>query len=174
MQITCPCGKKKFNVESSLIPSSGRLLQCGSCDREWFYKEGETSIDEVNIELNSPAESPIIEKTSIEQNSPSEVSEEIQIPKVTESIISQAEKKIKKNVNKENYIKVKNLNVSKSSVISSFFSYLIVFIISFIGFIILIDTFKIPLINIFPSLENLLFSFFETLKDIKLFINDLS
>ncbi len=174
MQITCPCGKKKFNVESSLIPSSGRLLQCGSCDREWFYKEEETSIDEVNIELNSPAESPIIEKASIEQNSPSEVSEEIQIPKVTESIISQAENKIKKNVNKENYIKVKNLNVSKSSVISSFFSYLIVFIISFIGLIILIDTFKIPLINIFPSLENLLFSFFETLKDIKLFINDLS
>ena len=38
---------------------------------------------------------------------------------------------------------------------------------------ILIDTIKTPLINIFPGLENILFSLFEMLKDIKLFIIDL-
>ena len=56
---------------------------------------------------------------------------------------------------------------------SKFFSYLIVFIISLIALMILLDTLKSPLIDIFPDLEFVLFSLFETLKDIKLFIIDL-
>ena len=44
---------------------------------------------------------------------------------------------------------------------------------SFVALIILLDTLKTPLINIFPGLENILFSLFEMLKDIKLFIIDL-
>ena len=56
---------------------------------------------------------------------------------------------------------------------TKFFSYLIVFIISVLGLIILIDTLKAPLINIFPGLELLLFNLFEILQDIKLFIIDL-
>ena len=42
------------------------------------------------------------------------------------------------------------------------------------AFIILIDTLKSPLINLFPELELILFNLFETLKDIKLFIIDLT
>ena len=57
---------------------------------------------------------------------------------------------------------------------SKFFSYLIVFIISLGALIILLDTLKTPLINIFPGLEVLLFNLYETLKDVKLFIIDLS
>ena len=34
----------------------------------------------------------------------------------------------------------------------------------------IIDTLKVPLINVFPGLEILLFNLFEILKDIKLFI----
>ena len=56
---------------------------------------------------------------------------------------------------------------------SKFFSYLIVFIISFVALIILLDTLKTPLINVFPWLEIILFNLFETLQDIKLFIIDL-
>ena len=56
---------------------------------------------------------------------------------------------------------------------SKFFSYLIVFIISFVALIILLDTLKTPLINVFPGLEIILFNLFETLQDIKLFIIDL-
>ena len=57
---------------------------------------------------------------------------------------------------------------------SKFFSYLIVFIISLIALIILLDTLKTPLINVFPGLEIILFNLFETLQDIKLFIIDLT
>ena len=38
MIITCPGCKKKFEIDQKLIPSEGRMLQCGSCDRQWFFK----------------------------------------------------------------------------------------------------------------------------------------
>ena len=63
---------------------------------------------------------------------------------------------------------------NKNTQSSKFFSYLIVFIISIVALIILLDTLKTPLINVFPGLEVLLFNLYETLKDIKLFIIDLS
>jgi hypothetical protein len=51
---------------------------------------------------------------------------------------------------------------------------LIVFIISFVALVILLDTLKTPLINVFPGLEIILFNLFETLQDLKLFIIDLT
>jgi hypothetical protein len=71
----------------------------------------------------------------------------------------------------EKQIPVKNKIKKNTS--GKFFSYLVVSIISFVALIILIDTLKVPLINIFPGLEILLFNLFEILKDIKLFIIDL-
>ena len=56
---------------------------------------------------------------------------------------------------------------------STFLSYMVVIIISFISLIIILDTFKSSLYNFFPNLEYLLFSLYEILKDIKLFIIDL-
>ena len=72
---------------------------------------------------------------------------------------------------KETESKPELVNKTQSS---KFFSYLIVFIISLGALIILFDTLKAPLINIFPGLEVLLFNLYETLKDVKLFIIDLS
>ncbi len=39
MIIECTNCHKKFKVESSLIPESGRDIQCGSCNHIWFHKE---------------------------------------------------------------------------------------------------------------------------------------
>ena len=39
MIITCNNCNKKFDVDSSLIPDMGRLLQCASCDHKWFFKK---------------------------------------------------------------------------------------------------------------------------------------
>tara|TARA_B100001142_G_scaffold187118_1_gene186272 strand:+ start:54 stop:461 length:408 start_codon:yes stop_codon:yes gene_type:complete len=61
----------------------------------------------------------------------------------------------------------------KDNTSSKFFSYLVVSVISFVALIILVDTLKMPLIKVFPGLEIILFSLFEILKDIKLFIIDL-
>ena len=77
---------------------------------------------------------------------------------------------IKKEISKEIPKTVKKLENKGSK----FFSYLIVLIISFVALIILLDTLKTPLINVFPGLEIILFNLVETLQDIKLFIIDLT
>ena len=174
MKITCPYCKKKFNVDTSLIPNEGRLLKCGSCNQEWFYKQSEPTENDNIISKYNPPDEISLNESQIKPSSLVENEQEIQIPIETETIISQAEKKIKKTTNKKVNIEAKNLSETKNNGISNFFSYLIVFIISFIALIILLDTFKTPLINVFPGIENILFSLFEILKDIRLFIIDLT
>jgi len=51
MIIQCTNCHKKFEVNSSLIPSVGRLIQCGSCNHKWFYKPN--IIEELKIETNT-------------------------------------------------------------------------------------------------------------------------
>ena len=155
MIITCPCEKKQFKIDSSLIPNEGRELQCGSCERVWFYKP-QNEI-EAPLTLNNNVS---INKT--EQNI--EVKKNLEISKP-----SQQEKIIEAEIKKENSKTVEKSEGKKSKL----FSYLIVFIISFVALIILVDTLKTPLINVFPGLEIILFNLFETLQDIKLFIIDL-
>ncbi len=151
MIIECPCKKKKFNIDIDLIPAKGRNLQCGSCDRIWFYKK----------------EDPILQ--------PQQIVEDIAIKESEESANSNIDNyndQEKKQTIKEN--KIPKSELVKQTKSSKFFSYLIVLIISLGALIILLDTLKAPLINIFPGLELILFNLYETLKDIKLFIIDLS
>ena len=155
MIITCPCEKKQFKVDSSLIPNEGRELQCGTCQRVWFYKPQNES--EAPLTLNNNISTNITEPNEIiEKNL--EISKTFQQEKIIE-----AEKETRK-------LKTAEKSTGKKS---KLFSYLIVLIISFVASIILIDTLKRPLINVFPGLEVILFNLFETLQDIKLFIIDL-
>ena len=163
MIIECPCKKKKFNIDINLIPAEGRNLQCGSCDRVWFYKKEEL--------ISEPSQ--VNEDIAIKEK---EDSDKLNDDKSKNQLIKQPVEENEKaksklsNINKtEN--KSKEIKKTKSS---KFFSYLIVFIISLGALIILLDTLKTPLVNIFPGLEVLLFNLYETLKDIKLFIIDLS
>ena len=48
MIITCPCNKKKFEVDASLIPDNGRNIQCGVCGRVWFYKKNDQNQAKIN------------------------------------------------------------------------------------------------------------------------------
>ena len=70
----------------------------------------------------------------------------------------------------------KNTEIEKTSKLNlaNILSYLLVGLISFAGIIIILDTFKSQLSNIFPGLELFLYNLFETIKDIFLFIKDLS
>ena len=162
MIITCPCEKKQFKIDSSLIPQEGRELQCGSCERVWFYKPKNES--EAPLTLNENISENKIEP-AIETNDKNlEFSKNLQKEKIIEP-------EIKNKASEEISNKVKKLeNENKGS---KFFSYLMVFIISIVALIILLDTLKTPLINVFPGLEIVLFNLFETLQDIKLFIIDL-
>ena len=163
MIIECPCKKKKFNIDINLIPAEGRNLQCGSCDRVWFYKK-ENSIPETSL---------INEDIAIRENEENDNSNDY---KSNDQEIKQPVKENKKSKSELSAIEETESKpeLVKKTQSSKFFSYLIVFIISLGALIILLDTLKTPLINIFPGLEVLLFNLYETLKDIKLFIIDLS
>ena len=160
MIITCPCEKKQFKIDDSLIPQEGRELQCGSCERVWFYKPKNESKDPLTLNENISVNKvePVIETNDINL----EFSKKLQKEKIVKP-------EIKKEISKEIPKTVKKLENKGFK----FFSYLIVLIISFVALIILLDTLKTPLINVFPGLEIILFNLFETLKDIKLFIIDL-
>ena len=43
MIISCNNCNKKFEINSDLIPDSGRLLMCSNCNSQWFYKKNETA-----------------------------------------------------------------------------------------------------------------------------------
>ena len=163
MIITCPSCKKKFNIDINLIPSEGRDLQCGSCEHIWFYEKQEPISEHLQIN----------EDIAIKEK---EDSNKLNDDKSKDQLIEQPVEENKKAKPKLSTIKETESKPGaiKKTHSSKFFSYLIVFIISLGALIILLDTLKTPLINIFPGLEVLLFNLYETLKDIKLFIIDLS
>ena len=163
MIITCPSCKKKFNIDINLIPTDGRNLQCGSCDHVWFYKK-EDPIPET-LQIN--------EDITIQENEDSnKLNDDVSKDQTIKELVKDNKKvKSELSTNKETESKPEVIKKTQSS---KFFSYLIVFIISLGALIILLDTLKTPLINTFPGLEVLLFNLYETLKDIKLFIIDLS
>ena len=163
MIIECPCKKKKFNIDINLIPAEGRNLQCGSCDRIWFNKKEELKSEPSQVN----------EDIAIKEK---EDSDKLNDDKSKNQLIKQPveeNEKAKSKLSTINETENKSEEIKKTQS-SKFFSYLIVFIISLGALIILLDTLKTPLINIFPGLEVLLFNLYETLKDIKLFIIDLS
>ena len=163
MIIECPCKKKKFNIDISLIPTVGRNLQCGSCDRIWFYKKENLITEPLNINKNAPIE---------ENDNVNQVDEDSSKIQDESSLVKDIENK-KTEISEIKEIESKP-DVIKKNQSSKFFSYIIVFIITLGALLVLLDTLKTPLINIFPGLEIFLFNLYETLKDIKLFIMDLS
>jgi predicted Zn finger-like uncharacterized protein len=163
MIISCPSCLKKFKIEETLIPSKGRNLQCGSCNYNWFYKIENKTVEPLKLEEN--IDEKIIEPT---ENNVSNYDN-------TESLKSKIDQDLDKDIKNDDITQNTDLPLKSDNIaFSKFFSYIIVSIISFAVFVILIDTIKTPLIDIFPGLEIILFNLFETLQDIKLFIIDLS
>ena len=154
MIIDCPRCKKKFEVDTNLIPEKGRLLKCGNCNHTWFFDRTKI-IETKEIDVSKNYKNRPKKDTTKQKN-----------------IIENSQSIIKKDIKKSSAI-VKYEKKSEFS-FGIFLSYIVVSIISFIAMIIIIDTFKNPLYNKFPQIEFILTSLFETLKDIKLFIKDLA
>ena len=152
MIIECISCKKKFEVNSDLIPSTGRTIQCGSCDKVWFFDPNKENLN-IKEELEPNISEPVLKKKTKEIK-----------PKKKIGNLDKIEKK---------KFEVTRYKAKSSFNITKFLSYILVSIISFIALIILIDTFKSVLYVVFPGLELMIFSLFETLKDIQLFIKDL-
>ncbi len=152
MIISCEKCNKKFELADNLIPSTGRLLQCGSCSYQWHY------IPESKIELVN------------------EVKDNV---KTSDQVKKTLQKPIKKKIEKRKTIANQNIHQSYSEESETrkrkigFFSFLLVTIISLVSLVILLDTFKHQLSSIIPNIDFYLVSLYDTLKDIFLFFTDL-
>ena len=152
MIITCPSCKKSFQIDSSLIPIEGRNLKCGSCGHVWFFKN-----EEKNLELKTE----IIPNIKIESDKKIQKKINVNEKNLRDEIINNKDKAL-----------IKYEEGSKIT-LTNLLGYIVVSILSFIGLILLLDTFQIQLSSIFPNLELLLYNLYETMKDMLLFVRDL-
>jgi predicted Zn finger-like uncharacterized protein len=163
MIIDCIKCDKKFEVNASLIPDGGRTIQCGSCNHVWFYKPKiEQSKNEIKAEINSPESN----NNDLENKKDNNLNEKLSKTEETSNLENVANAKLSSN-------ELTNKNKKTKFNISKFLSYFLVFLITFIALIIVLDTFKTPLSSIIPGLEIFLYNFFETLKDLYLLIKNL-
>ena len=169
MIITCNNCNKKFDIDSTLIPDKGRLLQCASCDHKWFFKKEvleekisrineDTSVDNINI----------FDQNNLSINDEESVSD---APKdeVEVDLEKETKEKIEININQNTQANIKPKKQKNFKILNIF----IVAIISSVAFIIIVDTFKYPIGKIVPNVEFILYNLYESIKDISLFIRDL-
>ena len=149
MIINCPNCDKKFEIDKKLIPSDGRLLQCGSCNNKWFFKieNNEEKTISTRVFENSKNLS-----EEVEGNLSDEIHGEVELS-------NNSKKEFTENANKKNKI--------------NFFKVLIVIVISFIALILILETFKVQLSIIIPNIEIVLDNLYQSINDIKLFVLDL-
>ena len=147
MIITCPRCQKSFNIDDKLIPTEGRLVKCGACDHTWFFKPTE------NIEDKEDTATP---NTTIKE----ENREFIRVKQNKEALKPKVDK------TKENKKYLPAIKREKSKNFSKLF---LVFLITIIAIVILIDTFKVPLSYIIPNINFYLDNLYQSLIDIKLF-----
>ena len=169
MIITCNNCNKKFDIDANLIPDKGRLLQCASCVHKWFFKkevlentlspiDEDITIDSVNIlDQNN---SSINEEKSVSD----EVNDEVEV-----DLEEETKEKIEINIDESPQENNKPKKQKNFKILNIF----IVGIISFVAFIIIVDTFKYPIGKIVPNVEFILYNLYESIKDISLFIRDL-
>ena len=160
MIIQCENCNKKFEIEDNLIPDEGRLLECGSCNHQWHYTpttklkltdKVQVKTDEVQIK-GEPSEKLIVKKTKKKSKTIKKIYENDADDKIdqTNEIIATKEKNI------------------------SFINFLLVGIISFVAILILVDTFKNQIAYVIPNINLYINELHEILRDIFLFIADLS
>ena len=170
MIITCNNCNKKFDLDSNLIPDKGRLLQCASCEHKWFFKK----------EALENTVSPIDEDISID--SVNIFDQDSSLTDVEESVLDAPKDEVEVYLEKETKDKIE-INIDESPQVNTkpkkqknfkILNIFIVAIISSVAFIIIVDTFKYPIGKIVPNIEFILYNLYESIKDISLFIRDLT
>ncbi len=182
MIITCNNCNKKFDIDSNLIPDKGRLLQCASCNYKWFFKKEilENTVSPIveDIDNNNVSVFDQNNPTNNDEINPADLSkEQVEIDTVEEldekiKIYNKEEtgKNIEVNINEDITVISKPKKIKNLKILNSF----IVAIISFVAFIIIVDTFKYPIGQFVPNIEFILYNLYESIKDISLFIRDLT
>ena len=197
MIIHCQKCDKKFEILDSLIPDRGRLVECGFCNHQWNQSKDNENNDQLSrvetedqLEKSLPSinnknkdEVSVGEENSdklvedevslYEENSDKLVEDEVSIDEESsDKLIGDKSSNIKHRKEKflDNKFKSTKNDVQKKI---GFISYLMIFLITIISFVIILDTFQYQLSEIFPRLENYLTYIYETLNNIIILVKDL-
>ena len=152
MIIVCPSCGKNFNVRDDQIPDKGRLLQCSNCKHEWFYTKITNPINDNFDELSN-------DELTQESFGILEEEEDRRDEVIVEDKIVELEKP-------------KNSKKQKTSKFN-FFKLLLVFVISFVAFILIVDTFIVQISEYIPFAEKYLDNLYQSIIDISLFFQNL-
>ena len=152
MIIVCPSCGKNFNVRDDQIPDKGRLLQCSSCKHEWFYTKNTIP---VNDNLDEQSNDELTQETFGILDEEEDRSDEVIIEEKTVELE-----------------KTKNIDKKKTTKIN-FFKLLLVFIISFVAFVLIVDTFIVQISAYIPFAEKYLDNLYQSIIDISLFFQNL-
>ncbi len=152
MIIVCPSCGKNFNVRDDQIPDKGRLLQCSNCKHEWFFTKNTIPIDDnLDEQFNDELTQESFGILDEEEDRSDEV--------IVEDKTVKLEKP--KNIKNKKTIKV------------NFFKLLLVFIISFVAFVLIVDTFIVQISEYVPFAEKYLDNLYQSIIDISLFFQNL-
>ena len=181
MIITCNNCNKNFKIDSNLIPEKGRLLQCSSCNYQWFFKKetinkilkaiDNDKSDQLTIISQSDV---LIETKKLEEKKENENAKSIKLLDETFKDDSILETALEYNTNHKDKYNNTTIDIIKKKKNYNILSLTIIFIISFISLILVLDTFQYPISKIFPNVEFLLYNLYETINDIRLFLKDLT
>jgi len=163
MIIQCENCNKKFEIQDNLIPDKGRLLECGSCAHHWHYTPiAKLELTDKVLIKDEPADEVLFKD---------EPAEELIVKKTKKK--SKIIKKIYEN-DTDNVIDQTNKNIATKKKNISFINFILVGIISFVAIVILVDTFQSQIANVIPNINLYINELHEILRDIFLFIADLS
>ena len=152
MIIVCPSCGKNFNVRDDQIPDKGRLLQCSNCKHEWFYTKNTIPFDDnLDEQSNDELTQESFGILDEEENKRDEV--------IIEDETAELEKP--KDIKKKKSVKI------------NFFKLLLVFIISFVAFILIVDTFILQISEYVPFAEKYLDNLYQSIIDVSLFFQNL-
>ena len=152
MIIVCPSCGKNFNVRDDQIPDKGRLLQCSNCKHEWFYTKNTIPVDD-----------------NLDEQSNDEFTQE------SFGILDEEEDRHDEVIVEDKTVeleKPKTIKKQKTKQVN-FFKLLLVFIISFVAFILIVDTFLVQISEYFPFAEKYLDNLYQSIIDISLFFQNL-
>jgi len=152
MIIVCPSCGKNFNVRDDQIPDKGRLLQCSNCKHEWFYTKNTNPVDDNLDELSSDE---LTQESFGILNEEEDRDDEVIVEDKTAELEKPKTRKKKEG---------KQFN---------FFKLLLVFIITFVAFILIVDTFIVQISKYVPFAENYLDNLYQSIIDISLFFQNL-
>ena len=152
MIIVCPSCGKNFNVRDDQIPDKGRLLQCSSCKHEWFFTKNTIPINDNMDELSND-----------------------ELTQESFGILDEEEDRSDEKIVEEKTVeleKPRNIKKKKTSKVN-FFKLLLVFIISFVAFVLIVDTFIVQISEYVPFAEKYLDNLYQSIIDISLFFQNL-